>query len=156
MILNLRRISILLTILLLCGAAAAEERKPAAPVAVTPGGDIVHLELALTPEQRVYGLMFRESMPPDMGMLFVFESCEPQGFWMKNCFFPQDIIWLDRSGKVLKVLPDLKPCRSPDCPHYEPAVNACFVLELNAGKAEEFRIREGESVKLRGVPGYEE
>lgn len=121
------------------------------PMLLCPSGDSLRLEIAVSEEERTLGLMFRESLPEDMGMLFVFEECGRHPFWMKNCFFPLDIIWMDREGKVLSVMDHLPPCRRDNCPEYNPDVNACYVLEVNAGKAAELGFTEGVTIHMKGV-----
>ena len=119
-----------------------------------PSGQVLHLELAVTPEERGVGLMFRESIPDNSGMFFVFERCGVHTFWMKNCFFPIDIVWLDRKGTVVKILYDLPPCREKNCPHYSPDTDACYAIEVNAGMAEKLGITERGSLPIQGVIDY--
>src|SRR4030042_2848822 len=53
------------------------------------------VELAVTPEEREEGLMFRKNLDSDKGMLFIFEKEGKYGFWMKKTLIPLDIIWID-------------------------------------------------------------
>ena len=82
-------------------------------VAVLPSGEEFSLELAIDPEKRALGYMFREVVGPNEGMLFIFETVDRHGIWMKNCKVPLDLIWLDDRLRVLEVAPDQQPC-SPD------------------------------------------
>ena len=59
------------------------------------------VELAISPEERSRGLMFRESLDQDKGMLFIFEKEEKHAFWMKNTLIPLDIIWIDHNKEVI-------------------------------------------------------
>src|SRR5919112_637055 len=52
------------------------------------------VELAVTPQEMALGLMFRESLAPDAGMLFVIDPVQPVGFWMKNTLVPLDILFI--------------------------------------------------------------
>jgi uncharacterized membrane protein (UPF0127 family) len=104
-----------------------------------PSGARYSVEIPRTPEARERGLMFRASLPPRTGMLFVFETTGRYGFWMKNCLIPLDLIWLDEKKRVVAILPDAPPCNSDPCPIYQFDVPARYVLELAAGEAK----REG-------------
>lgn len=120
------------------------------------GGDQVcfeetcfHVELAVTQAERTEGLMHRASMPADSGMLFVFGAERPYEFWMKNTLIPLDIIWLDYSRRIIHIEADVPPCKADPCPSYAPGGNALYVLELNAGKAQELGITTGARAEFR-------
>ncbi len=132
--------------------AAAAAAPP--PTCAAPDGTVVRLELALTDEERAQGLMFRDALPADRGMLFVFEADEPVAFWMKDTFIPLDLIWLSAGGEVVWVLPDVPPCRSDPCPSYAPPKAGRAVLEVNAGFAAAHGIRPGALLQFRDVPAY--
>ncbi len=99
-----------------------------------------NIELAISPQDRSRGLMFRESLPNRSGMLFVFDPPQPVVFWMKNTLIPLDIIFLDRAGTVTHVqqgaIPgDLTPIEGGD--------SVFAVLEINAGLAARYSIKPG-------------
>lgn len=73
------------------------------PIAI--GSSTLQLQLALTPAEHQKGLMFRESLPADHGMLFLFPQAKQQSFWMKNTKLPLDIGYLDASGRLLEIHP---------------------------------------------------
>lgn len=98
-------------------------------------------ELAITPEDRQRGLMFRDSIQWDEAMLFIFEEEERQAFWMKNMRFPIDILWLDRDKRVVHIEQDVPPCKRDPCPSYSPLYPALFVLELKAGSVEKHQLK---------------
>ena len=75
-----------------------------------PDGDSINAELAITVEQRIRGLMFREKLNFDQGMLFVFEEENIQSFWMKNCLIYLDIIWLDKDKRIIHMETAVPPC----------------------------------------------
>ncbi|MGJ3242963.1 MAG: DUF192 domain-containing protein [Opitutales bacterium] len=78
---------------------------PASTHALTLGDRTIRVELALTERERRRGLMFREALPPDTGMLFVFEQPGPRGFWMKNTPLPLDIGYFTPDGVLREVYP---------------------------------------------------
>ena len=135
------------------GEAVPPATPPPAPRAVLPDGRVISLEIARTPEQRSQGLMFRASMPRDAGMLFLFDEVSPQAFWMKNCHFPQDMVFLLADGTVTALLENVPPCRQDPCPSYPAGADADTVLELNAGIARAAGISVGKKLTLAGVPG---
>jgi len=100
--------------LLLSLAAAA----PPPPACIAPDGARLVLELAVTDEEKAQGLMFRDVLPADNGMLFVFPADGIHPFWMKNTFIPLDMVWLSAAGAVVQVRADVPPCRlDPDIGH---------------------------------------
>lgn len=98
-------------------------------------GKSVTAELAVTDEERARGLMFREKILPDQGMLFVFEREETQSFWMKNTLVYLDMLWLDNQRRVIHIERNVPPCKEDPCPSYGPPVPARYVLELKGGGA---------------------
>jgi uncharacterized protein len=128
-----------------------ERTEPAAFV-VTPGGNEIGVELALTDEQRARGLMFRESLAPDRGMLFFFPYEDRWSFWMKNTMIPLDIIWIDRERRIAHIERQVPPCRSDPCPSYAPDAAGYYVLELAGGRAAELNLQTGDVLEFRNVP----
>ena len=116
-----------------------------------PSGAVYRLELALTPEDQERGLMFRESLPPLSGMLFVFDAPAPHHFWMKNTMIPLDMIWMDEAGKIIFVSPDTPPCKADPCATYGPDAPAKQVLEIAGGKAKAEGVSAGAVLKIEGV-----
>jgi len=100
-----------------------------------PSGKAVTAELAVTDAERQKGLMFREEILPDQGMLFVFEEEGIQSFWMKNTLIPLDLLWLDSGKRIIHIERDVPPCKQDPCPTYGPDGPARYVLELKAGEA---------------------
>ena len=118
------------TLLLAAASGAATE-----PMCVVPDGNRLHLELALSEKEKKVGLMFRDSLAPDRGMLFPFATDGIAWFWMKDTLIPLDIVWLDAAGKVVEVHADAPPCKSDPCPRYTNTQRARAVLLVNAGYA---------------------
>jgi uncharacterized membrane protein (UPF0127 family) len=102
------------------------------------------LEVAATPEDRARGLMFRESMPWDTGMLFVFEQPSASGFWMRNTLLPLSIAWLDQYGTIVDIQ-DMQPLS--DEVHAPPAPYV-YAIETNQGWFEANGVGVGQRVVL--------
>jgi len=135
------------------GTAPAPTPAPSGPRTVLPSGDSVRVELAASDAERAQGLMFRESLAPDAGMLFLFEGAAIRPFWMKNCHFPLDIVHLTKDGTVVDVLTNIPPCAADPCPTYPNTVPSDTVLEINAGAAAKSGLVRGAVVRFVGVPG---
>lgn len=91
-----------------CGSESTANTEPAPADTYFPirlGETRVRLQLALTPGERQKGLMFRDALETDHGMLFLFERPERRGFWMKNTRIPLDVGYFDPSGRLLEVYP---------------------------------------------------
>jgi len=106
------------------------------------------IELADTQEKRTLGLMFRDSMPEDHGMLFIFPGETRRSFWMKNTRIALDIFYFDSNLTLVSVAENTPPCRTPECPNYPSDGPAKYVLELNAGKAVELGVKRGDVLEL--------
>ena len=91
------------------------------------------VELAKSPEEITQGLMSRESLDPDKGMLFVFSQEGRYSFWMKNTLIPLDIIWVNKKREVVFISENTLPCGESFCPRIDPGQDAKYVLEVNAG-----------------------
>ncbi|TBH17469.1 DUF192 domain-containing protein [Thermus thermamylovorans] len=92
----------------------------------------LRVEVADTPERQARGLMFREALAEDEGMVFLFPAPTAGGFWMKNTLIPLSIAFFDREGMILRIL-DMEPCRADPCPVYHPGVIYQGALEVNQG-----------------------
>ena len=106
-----------------------------------------NVELAENIEDQSRGLMFRESLAADAGMLFVFTEEQQPTFWMKNVLIPLDIIWLDADQRVVAFNENMSPCADNNCPAISPPEKILYVLEVNAGSAEKYGIKVGEEVE---------
>jgi uncharacterized membrane protein (UPF0127 family) len=140
--------------LIACQSATPTMQKaPGAPTVLLRGrGEPVRVavELARTPRERSKGLMHREKLGPNEGMLFLFDRTEIQKFWMKNTLIALDMIFIDRKGEDLKVVgvesnaePLTTQPRGPDVP-------SRYVLEVVGGWAEAHGITAGTSVEFSG------
>ncbi len=102
------------------------------------------VEIADDDQERAKGLMYRDSMEQDRGMLFIHDRQEPQAYWMKNTKIPLDILYFDSDRKLVSQQRDVPPCSLGDgCPPYPSDAPALYVLELNAGEAARLGLETG-------------
>ena len=151
-----RRHCLSLAAVALAVAAGQADATPAVVPFTLPSGKTLQAEVMVSDEDRSMGLMFRSSLPLDRGMIFVFETADFHGIWMKNCRFPIDILWLDREKKVVHVAESVPPCKADPCPVYNPMRRASYVIELNAGQARREKAVLGAEVRFElplGVGG---
>jgi uncharacterized membrane protein (UPF0127 family) len=135
-----------LIVTLVIRASFAEEGK-LVPV-VFPGGTTIQAEVADTEAKRRMGLMFRESLAPDRGMLFVYPKPGIYPFWMKNCRFPIDILWLAPDKRIVRIIERVPPCPADPCPNYNPRVEALYVIEVSAGFAQREGLKTGSPIRF--------
>ena len=106
------------------------------------------VESAKTAVERERGLMFRENLDKNNGMLFIFPKEDKWNFWMKNTLIPLDIIWIDSNNKIVEIKENALPCKENLCQIYSPKTKAKYVLELNSGITKENNIKIGDEVDL--------
>ena len=95
-------------------------------------------------EEFARGLMFRNHLPWNAGMLFAFNEEEPQRFTMKNTLIPLDMIFADSSSKIIDIKENVPPCKQEECPTYPSREPAQYVLEVNAGFVQEKGVKIGD------------
>jgi uncharacterized membrane protein (UPF0127 family) len=118
---------------------------------VFPDGYTVRVEIAADDATREQGLMYRDRLAEDAGMLFFFTKTDEYPFWMKNTLIPLDIIWIDEQRKIVHVGRDIPPCRAEPCTSYAPGAKARYVLEVAAGVAAKHHLAEGDVLRFEGV-----
>ena len=146
--------NLLVAMLLLCAFTCDSNRTPlpaataqddaSMPRIIFKDGFAVEVEVAANDELRAQGLMYRDHLAEDRGMIFVFPQSGEYAFWMKNTIIPLDMIWLDESKKVVHVAHDVPPCQADPCPSYPPGANAKYVLEVAAGVAAKHHVKDGD------------
>jgi hypothetical protein len=116
----------------------------------TPKGSVILAEIADSPDKRAQGLMNRPSIEMNQGMLFQFPELGYWTFWMKNTKIPLDILWLDKTGTIIHIEPNVPICTRTDdhCPRYYSHKQSWQVLELNAGMAEKLELIPGSRLTI--------
>ena len=135
---------------LACGARAAEPvtfGKARAVITTERARIVLDVEVARTPEQRARGLMFRRSLAPRAGMVFIFERDVSGAFWMKDTLIPLSIAFYDRRGRILRIMV-MQPCRAEPCPLYDPRVAYRGALEVNKGSFGRWGVTRGDTIRL--------
>ena len=139
---------LLSSILLLAAflGAAGCEQSPASPpmVKMKIGSQVFNLEVARTEAQQEKGLMKRDSMEPDHGMIFVFPQQLVRAFWMKNTRFPLDILFLDSGGRVVSI----HQMRAYDETNTSSDLPARYAIELNQGAAAATGVKAGDVLQI--------
>lgn len=135
--------------------AATAPQPRTGPRVIFPDGWSVYLEIANSDELRAQGLMYRDHLPPDAGMLFFFPSDGFYAFWMKNTRIPLDMIWIDANRRVVDVRFEVPPCKADPCPSYPPKGNSRYVLEVAGGVARQHGLKAGDVLRFEGTDPFE-
>jgi len=129
--------------------AFAEVQDYAHAIVTTSTGKKISVEVADTVEKRSLGLGKRSGLENGWGMLFVFEKRKQHGFWMKDMEFPLDIIWLD-NHRIAYILRNVQPVKSGVIPPVmTPPEAVNFVLEIDAGRADELKLQVGQRLRYQ-------
>jgi len=145
----------LVIVLLIIGSLVhmfPQNQIPNQKTTVTIGDLKISAEVAKNPIQRAKGLSGRTNLPQNEAMLFVFDREDRYSFWMKNVKIPLDFIWISKDKTVADITPNVQP--EPGRPDsqlriYRPAVPVLYVLEVNAGLAQEKNVRIGDKVQFK-------
>tara|TARA_R110002074_G_scaffold103818_2_gene224072 strand:+ start:315 stop:791 length:477 start_codon:yes stop_codon:yes gene_type:complete len=113
--------------LALCAPSATALETPSLHLQIN--ADSFTVELAISPEQRARGLMWREQLGDDRGMLFVYPRSGDHRIWMKNTLIPLRVIWIDDSFRVIS-MQRLEPCKYSPCPSYSAQQSSRYILEI--------------------------
>jgi uncharacterized membrane protein (UPF0127 family) len=115
-------------------------------IATAAGAQQFAVEVAVTSEQRAQGLMYRERLPADAGMLFLYPAARPVSMWMKNTLIPLDMLFIGDDGRILHIAERAIPGSTATISSMQPAR---AVLELNGGTAARLKIQVGDRVLYR-------
>jgi uncharacterized membrane protein (UPF0127 family) len=104
------------------------------------------VEVAATFDQQERGLMFREHVGPEEGMIFPFRTPRPATFWMKNTIVPLDMLFIRPDGTIARIAANTTPYSLDPVGVGEPVAS---VLEIAGGRAAQLGIEEGDTVEWR-------
>jgi hypothetical protein len=134
-------------ILCSCGEAPTKLEDLNATEITFPNGSKILADTMLQQLDLTRGMMFRDSLAQDRGMLFVYGKEQKTPFWMYQVKIPLDIIWMDKGRHIVEIVPNAAPCaskKSSECQLYGGAANAMYILELNARSAAKLNLKIGD------------
>ncbi len=111
-------------------------------------GKCFSVQLAKTQKEQESGLMYRNQLSQDKGMLFIFKNPGIYTFWMKNTLISLDILWIDINNKIIYISKKTPPCTTSICNTYGPSENTKYVLEINGGISDKENFKVGDLVKI--------
>lgn len=145
--------AVMLALIALAPAGSRAQGQPAAAAAagletlvIVSGGTrhAFQVEVMRTPDQRAKGLMFRNYMPADRGMLFDFAATEPVAMWMQNTYISLDMLFIRADGTIARIAERTEPLSTRTIPSGEPVLS---VLEINGGVSKQLGIKAGDKVE---------
>lgn len=104
-----------------------------------------YVELAITPQAQTKGLMYRDFLPKQHGMLFIEQSPRHVSFWMKNTYIPLDLIFIDENQKIVEINTRFDVLSKTNTESRQPIK---YVLEINAGEAKALNLSRGDRVDI--------
>jgi uncharacterized membrane protein (UPF0127 family) len=113
-----------------------------------PGGQVIKTEFVYDTAGALRGMQFRNSIAPDHGMLYAHRIPGKYGYWMYQTLIPLDMIWMDPKNRVVEIVENAPPCKTPasQCPHYGGNEVAQYVLELGAGMVKKYGVKVGDTI----------
>ncbi|MEQ1945786.1 MAG: DUF192 domain-containing protein [Bryobacteraceae bacterium] len=111
-----------------------------------PNGKSITVEIMRQTIEIMKGMMFRDSLADDRGMLFVHPKEDLYAYWMFQTRIPLDIVWMDRDHRIVEISADTPPCKTEasQCPKYGGTQKSSYVLEINAGQAAKNGLKVGD------------
>jgi uncharacterized membrane protein (UPF0127 family) len=146
---------LLATAVLVCAACGTKEKFEPIDMAsrqvTLPNGNVITAVPAMTELEKLQGLRYYDSLPPDRGMLFIYAKQEKRQFWMYGAKFSVDIIWIDKDHRIVEMSVNTPVCPSTSarqCPNYGGKQESRFVLMVGAGVASKNGLRLGERLEF--------
>jgi uncharacterized membrane protein (UPF0127 family) len=132
-----------------CGSKSSPMEDLRTREVILPGGHVIKAESAVDTRDMMRGLMFRNSLAQDHGMLFVHPVSGHYSYWMYQTYIPLDMIWMDENHRIVEIVESAPPCKTAasKCAHFGGNQTARFVLELNGGESRKYGIQVGQRVE---------
>jgi uncharacterized membrane protein (UPF0127 family) len=114
-----------------------------------PRGEIIKVETMIDTRDLLRGMMFRTSIAPDHGMLFVHSKPGQYSFWMYQMRIPLDTIWLDSGHRIVEIAENLPPCltQASKCPHYGGNKTSEYEIQMGGGMAGKYGLQVGDVIQ---------
>jgi uncharacterized membrane protein (UPF0127 family) len=130
-----------------CGSGTRIEDYRTSDV-ILPSGQIVKVEIMMDAQDLLRGMMYRTSLAPDRGMLFVHRRPGNYNYWMYQTLIPLDMIWMDRTKQIVEIVESAPPCKTEasKCDHFGGHKTAQYVLELGGGMARKYGLKLGDQL----------
>lgn len=147
----------LLILLAACGMSgpqttdSGQRTAASGPRIILPDGYAIQVEIAADDATRAQGLMYRDQLPQDRGMIFLFTKAGNYPFWMKDTLIPLDMIWIDEQHRIVHIAHNVRPCKADPCPNYDPGAFANAVLEVAAGVAARHGLANGQPLRFEAL-----
>lgn len=137
----MKRLILFLALILISGCSSSTEN-------VCFESNCFEVEVSDNVMERTQGLMFRNSLDENKGMLFIFPEPGIYGFWMKNTLIPLDIIWINSNLEVVYISKNTQPCQDT-CNSIILDKESLYVLEINANLTDKYSIKVGDKVEIK-------
>jgi uncharacterized membrane protein (UPF0127 family) len=114
-----------------------------------PRGQVIKVETMIEDRDRLRGMMFRTSLAPDHGMLFVHPKPGLYSYWMYQMQIPLDTIWIDANHHVVEIAENLPPCltKASQCPHFGGDQISEYEIQLGGGMAKKYGLQAGQTIQ---------
>ena len=132
-----------------CGPKSTTlEDFPTRPITL-PGGQVIRVETMISRFDLLRGMMFRTSLAPDRGMLFVHPKAGNYSYFMYQTLIPLDIIWLDPNRTIVEMVENAPPCKTQasKCDQYGGKQFSAYVLELAGGMVKKDGLKIGQTIQ---------
>jgi len=120
-------------------------------IVTLPGGKDIKAEVVMHPQDMLRGMMFRDKLDMDRGMLFIHGSPGKYPYWMYQVRIPLDILWIGANRSVVEISANTPPCpskKASECPNFGGHQEAAYVLELAGGAVSKYGIKAGDTINF--------
>jgi uncharacterized membrane protein (UPF0127 family) len=143
---------LLLALAVLHGCGGQKDDDVGTNPVLFPDGTTIRAEVMLNSLDLARGMMFRDRMQPNRGMLFIHDKPGPQRYWMYHVKIPLDLVFMDVERRIADISADTPPCppekSASQCPTYGKADKVRYVLELAGGDAAKHKLKIGDELKF--------